>query len=584
MDITNEIKNQMAEIIKNKEIKSVFQPIVSLKTGTIYGYEALSRITLKKCSFNIGEAFEIAEDLNCLWAFEKLCRVNSIKMSSNKPKTAKLFLNADPNIIRDPEFKSGVTHEKLAKYNLDCSDIVFEATERSAIKDIDTFKALLRHYKEQGFCIAVDDVGSGYSGINRIFDLNPQFIKIDMEMIRDIDKDEMKRSFVSALSQFAKDSGISLIAEGIETSAQLETVISLKIDYAQGFYLAKPCEKFQKLNLEIKKEILRLNNTYNKPRYSPAYFNTVAELCSKKPMIFPSTQFSDVYEIMHDPNITEMAIVDDTGRFLGVLTKRQVLQSLSGMYGYTLHARKNVGEVMDTACLTMTLDTPIETAAKMAMARCQPYIYDSIPIVDSTSQIYIGFVSIKDLLLAAVDIQVKRAADCNPLTGLPGNIIIDERVEKLIGNTAPFAIIYFDLDNFKAYNDAYGFTNGDMMIKMVADILTQLCSPDDFCGHIGGDDFVVITNGDKTEDLCKSAFGKFAEDSQNLYSEIDRERGYIVSKNRLGFIEEFPLATLSAAAITNREHPYASIKELSLVIAQTKKRAKQQTGNSLVIT
>ena len=301
-------------------------------------------------------------------------------------------------------------------------------------------------------------------------------------------------------------------------------------------------------------------------------------------MIFPSTQFSDVYEIMHDPNITEMAIVDDTGRFLGVLTKRQVLQSLSGMYGYTLHARKNVGEVMDTACLTMTLDTPIETAAKMAMARCQPYIYDSIPIVDSTSQIYIGFVSIKDLLLAAVDIQVKRAADCNPLTGLPGNIIIDERVEKLIGNTAPFAIIYFDLDNFKAYNDAYGFTNGDMMIKMVADILTQLCSPDDFCGHIGGDDFVVITNGDKTEDLCKSAFGKFAEDSQNLYSEIDKERGYIVSKNRLGFIEEFPLATLSAAAITNREHPYASIKELSLVIAQTKKRAKQQTGNSLVIT
>lgn len=211
MDITNEIKNQMAEIIKNKEIKSVFQPIVSLKTGTIYGYEALSRITLKKCSFNIGEAFEIAEDLNCLWALEKLCRVNSIKMSSNKPKTAKLFLNADPNIIRDPEFKSGVTHEKLAKYNLDCSDIVFEATERSAIKDID--------------------------------------------------KDEMKRSFVSALSQFAKDSGISLIAEGIETSAQLETVISLKIDYAQGFYLAKPSEKFQKLNLEIKKEILRLNNT-----------------------------------------------------------------------------------------------------------------------------------------------------------------------------------------------------------------------------------------------------------------------------------------------------------------------------------
>lgn len=495
MNITNEIQNQMTEIIKSKEIKSVFQPIVSLRNGTVFAYEALSRITLKKCSFNIGEAFEIAQELNCLWAFEKLCRINSIKMSSHKPKSAKLFLNVDPNIIHDPGFKSGVTHEKLEKNNLDCSDIVFEATERSAIKDLDTFKASLAHYKEQGFQVAIDDVGSGYSGINRIFEINPQFIKIDMEIIRDVENDELKRSFVAALSQFAKDSGIALIAEGIETSAQLETVISLKIDYAQGFYLARPSEKFEKISPEVKKEILRLNNTYNKPMYSPAYFNTVAGLCSKKPMIFPSTLFSDVYEIMNDPNITEMAIVDDDGKFLGVLTKRQVLQSLSGMYGYTLHARKNVSEVMDTTCLTVSPDTPIETAAKMAMARCQPYIYDSIPVIDSSTQKYIGFVSIKDLLLAAVDIQVKRAADCNPLTGLPGNIIIDERVERLIGNTKPFAIIYFDLDNFKAYNDAYGFTNGDMMIKMVSDILTHLCNPDDFCGHIGGDDFVVITNG-----------------------------------------------------------------------------------------
>ena len=132
MNITSEINAQMNEIIKNKEIKAVFQPIVSLKNGSVFAYEALSRITLKKCSFNIGEAFEIAQELNCLWAFEKLCRINSIKMSSHKPKTAKLFLNVDPNIIHDPGFKSGITHEKLEKNNLDCSDIVFEATEVSS--------------------------------------------------------------------------------------------------------------------------------------------------------------------------------------------------------------------------------------------------------------------------------------------------------------------------------------------------------------------------------------------------------------------------------------------------------------------
>ncbi|MGN1084059.1 MAG: EAL domain-containing protein, partial [Lachnospiraceae bacterium] len=240
MTITGEIKNQMADLLKNKEIRAVFQPIVSLKSGEVYAYEALSRITLKKCSFTIGEAFEIAQEMNCLWALERLCRINSIKASVDKPKQAKLFLNVDPNIIHDPDFKSGVTRDKLEKYNLSSDDIIFEATERSAIKDMNTFKASLKHYIEQGFCVAVDDVGSGYSGINRIFEINPQYIKIDMEIIRGIEKDELKRSFVSALSQFASDSGIFLIAEGIETPEQLEAVISLKIDYAQGYYLAKP--------------------------------------------------------------------------------------------------------------------------------------------------------------------------------------------------------------------------------------------------------------------------------------------------------------------------------------------------------
>ncbi len=583
MKITNEAKNQMMEILKNKEIKSVFQPIVSLKTGTVFAYEALSRITLKKCAFNISEAFDIAQEMNCLWSFERLCRIHSIKMASDKPKNVKLFLNVDPNIIHDQDFKYGVTHEKLKKNNLECSDIVFEATEHSAIKDLETFKASLKHYREQGFNVAVDDVGSGYSGINRIFEVNPKYIKIDIEIIKDIEKDELKRSFISALSQFAKDSGISLIAEGVETYEQLKTVISLNIDYAQGFYLGKPSEKFKNIPEDIKKEIICLHNEMCTPKFSPSYFNTVNMLCSKKSILPPDATFSKVYELMNNPNITEVAIVDNNEKFLGVLTKRQVLQSLSGMYGYSLHARQNVSGIMDTSCLTITPNTPIETAAKMAMSRCQPYTYDSIPIIDGSSQKYLGFVSIKDLLLAAINIQIKRATDSNPLTGLPGNIVIDEKVENVIKKKIPFSIIYFDLDNFKAYNDAYGFSNGDLMIKAVADTLTELCVGDDFCGHIGGDDFVVITNYDKTEELCEKAFEKFRIRSLNLYSEIDKNRGYIVSKNRSGFVEEFPLATLSAAAITNRNHSFNSLKELSVIIAQTKKQAKQRFGNSLVI-
>ncbi len=583
MMITDEIRNQMTEIIKSKAIKAVFQPIVTLKNGSVFGYEAFSRITLKKCSFNISDAFDIAREMKCLLAFELLCRKLSVKMAVDKPQNTKLFLNLDPDIVLDPEFRSGITVEKLEKKEINYGDIIFEAAESWAVSDIELFKSALKKYRGQGYGVAVSNVCSGYSGINRILDIDPQYIKIDAEMIRDIEKDEMKRSFVSALAQFAGDLGIPLIAQGVESYNQLKTLIELKIDYAQGFYLAKPSEKFEKISQDVKKQIINLSNEHNRARFTPSYLSTVKELCSKKPVLSPDAKFSEAYEIMNDPNATETAIVEENGKFLGVLTKRQVLSALSGMYGYNLNFRKSVGEVMDTSCLIVTEDTPVETASKMAMARCHPYIYDSLPVVDSETQEYRGFVSIKDLLLASVNIQVKRAADCNPLTGLPGNIVIDEKVEKLIGSREPFAIIYFDLDNFKAYNDAYGFTNGDQMIKVVADTLTQFCCEGDFCGHIGGDDFVVITRGDRTESFCRDAFSQFSRKLRELYSEDDRNRGYIVSKNRSGFVEEFPLATLSAAAITNREHSFDSIKELSLIIAKTKKLAKQSAGNSLVI-
>lgn len=583
MMITDEIRNQMTEIIKSKAIKAVFQPIVSLKNGSVFGYEAFSKITLKKCSFNISEAFDIAREMKRLWAFELLCRKLSVKMAVDKPQNTKLFLNLDPDIVLDPEFRSGITVEKLEKNEINYGDIIFEAAESWAVSDIELFKSAFKKYRGQGYGVAVSNVCSGYSGINRILDVDPQYIKIDAEIIRDIEKDEMKRSFVSALAQFAGDLGIPLIAQGVESYKQLKTLIELKIDYAQGYFLAKPSEKFEKISQEVKKQIINLSNELNKAKFTPSYLSTVKELCSKKPILSPDAKFSEVYEIMNDPNATETAIVEDNGKFLGVLTKRQVLSALSGMYGYNLNIRKSVGEVMDTSCLTVTEDTPVETASKMAMARCQPYIYDSLPVVEGQTGEYRGFVSIKDLLLASVNIQVRRAADCNPLTGLPGNIVIDEKVETLIGSREPFAIIYFDLDNFKAYNDAYGFTNGDQMIKVVADTLTHFCCKGDFCGHIGGDDFVVITSGDRTESFCRDAFSQFSIKSRELYSEDDRNRGYIVSKNRSGFVEEFPLATLSAAAITNREHSFESIKELSIVIAKTKKLAKQSAGNSLVI-
>ncbi len=258
MRVTKDIREQFYEVLKKKKVHPVYQPIFSLSDGSVYGYEALSRIDLRDCGFNTEQMFEIAEKLKCLWELESICRKLSIKGAISKPSDTKLFVNVDPNVIHDRKFHSGVTAGYLKKYNMEPNEIVFEITERSSIEDAKTFFKSIQHYKKQNYKIAIDDFGSGLSGPNRVCLLNPDIIKIDMAIIRDIDKDRTKRMFVKSLSVFGKSTGIKILAEGIETPEELKVLINLEIDYGQGYYLAKPASVFVPAADNIVDEIKRL--------------------------------------------------------------------------------------------------------------------------------------------------------------------------------------------------------------------------------------------------------------------------------------------------------------------------------------
>ena len=154
-------KNEVLNIIARKYLKSVYQPIVSLKDGSVLGYEALSRITDKEIKFSIADFFKYASELDCLWEVEKICRTNALNGAGNKPKHTKLFLNVDGNVLQDKQFQTGFTREKLDKYSLSVNDIVFEITERSDFEDSVRMLELMNHYRQQGYQVAIDDLGSG---------------------------------------------------------------------------------------------------------------------------------------------------------------------------------------------------------------------------------------------------------------------------------------------------------------------------------------------------------------------------------------------------------------------------------------
>ncbi len=176
----------------------------------------------------------------------------------------------------------------------------------------------------------------------------------------------------------------------------------------------------------------------------------------------------------------------------------------------------------------------------------------------------------------------------SPLTALPGNVQIQTELKKRLLRKEPFQVLYLDLDNFKAYNDVYGFIKGDEIIKLTARIITKnvhlIEDSDVFVGHIGGDDFVAILDGDIDHDkICQSIIAEFDKEIIKYYNDIDIERGYIEVCNRKGIIEEFPLTSLSIGVVVADKKRFSNILEIGEVGAQVKHLAKTTMGSSYAI-
>ena len=181
-------------------------------------------------------------------------------------------------------------------------------------------------------------------------------------------------------------------------------------------------------------------------------------------------------------------------------------------------------------------------------------------------------------------IRIERNRFANPLTGLSGNVEIQSELNYRLTNRRKIAVIYCDLDNFKAFNDVYGFSKGDSAIKLTADIIRDAVqfegNRDDFIGHIGGDDFVIITSWNKCENICKMIIEDFDKKILFLYNEEDRKKGFITTKNRRGQIINFPVMTISLAVVTNENRDYENALELAEVAAEVKKYVKSLEGSN----
>lgn len=577
--------DEFMEILHKEEIKTVFQPIISLKNGELLGYECLSRGPQESYFENPENLFDYARAIGSLWELEFLCRIKALENVSRSNLNELIFINVDPHIINDENFKKGFTKEFLNKYHINLGNVVFEITEKSAAADIASFSKLIRNYKDQGYKIAIDDAGSGYSGLKLITDIHPHFIKLDMNLIRNIDKEGIKFALIKTFYEFCLVTDIKLIAEGIETENELNALIDIGIEYGQGYYIQKPSDSIPDIDSDLKNHI-QLRNERKKEMYVNRPTTVSVGDISRKNITANSwtTGLSILDTFGQNPSLHGIPVVDDGG-LTGLIMKDKFYSRLGTQYGYALYINRPVRIVMDNRPLCVDYETTIDIVSKMAVARNEESLYDYI-IVTKDSR-YFGIVTVKDLLEKTTEMEVNYARHLNPLSGLPGNMLIEQKLMHFIKDTASFTILYFDINNFKAYNDVYGFENGDRVLQYLAtrlvDTVTSECSCNHFIGHIGGDDFIAIIESYNIENICRNIVDSFDTEILAFYTESDIEKGSFIARNRHNKEEEFGLMSLSIAGVSNKAGSFKDIYQLSEYSSRIKKKCKEHKRSCYII-
>ncbi|NGZ74790.1 GGDEF domain-containing protein [Saccharibacillus alkalitolerans] len=306
----------------------------------------------------------------------------------------------------------------------------------------------------------------------------------------------------------------------------------------------------------------------------------IGEIMEAIPVVDARTKCEAVDELFkRNPKLEGLAIACEDGS-VALMMRVQFYQQIGTRYGFTLFMNRPVGVMSNSRTLLVDEGESITDVSIRAMNRPEEELYDLVLV--SGGDGLRGAVSVRNLLLSVADIRTQVATFMNPLTGLPGNRIIEDRLQQTLG-LEKFSVLYLDLDQFKSYNDGYGFKQGDLLLQATANLLSGIFGqPDSFFGHIGGDDYIAILHHHDYEECCSRAIEEFERLKRDFYRNEDLVKGAVSGENRFGSRGLIPLVSLSIAVVTNRSRHYETIDEIVEESARIKKRCKAVQGSIVV--
>ena len=576
MQASPEIVSMFNSLLDTHALSFEFQPIADIARASVLGYEALMRGPAGSPLRSPDALLRVARSVRRMPDLERQACLGAIAAFGRLGLPGKLFLNLSAPMIeyfaqdRGREMLHGAHASGLASDRL-----VLELTEHERVEDAIGLQTAMKVFGELGVTLALDDFGDGRSSLRLWAQLKPQIVKLDKYFVQGLLGDSSKVEVVRTVLRLADVLGTPLVAEGIEDPAELGMLRDLGCHYAQGYYIgrpaATPASALPSPVLEVlgSGKVSVLPMLERRQQVGPP----VEKLKVSAPAVAPHLPSGELVRLFAaNPELHAIAVVDGE-KPVGLVNRRDFVEKYAQPYHRELYGKRPVSQFMNANPICAERRARLDSLINVLTSGDQRYLHDGFIVTDEGR--YAGIATGESLVRAVTELRIEAARHANPLTLLPGNIPITEHITRLLDARAHFVACYFDLNNFKPYNDLYGYWRGDEMIKLAARTVVRHCDrTQDFVGHVGGDDFVALFQSEDWAERCVRILEQFNHEARSLFDPRELEEGGFHSEDRRGFRAFFPLTTVAVGQVAVAPGEFRDPEEVASAAAAAKKIAK----------
>ena len=574
---------QLHHVLEARRLDTVFQPIFGFREGRMLGYEALVRGPRDSLIQTPAELFAAAAEEGLGVELNLLCIEQMLRAFASSGLAGSLFLNVSPQLIvqRLPDQERAARF--LQSVGVPADRVVIELTENYPTVDFTLVHESLMLYRSMGFRIAIDDLGEGFASLRLWSELRPEYVKADKHFVTGIAGDPVKMQFLRAIQHIADNCGSLVIAEGIENAADFRVVKDIGIACGQGWFIGLPAEA---PGAELPPEARRANEDTRVPVVPTPRLRAGTE-----PRAHDFVRAVDAAEALEplDTLLERFAAAPDLAA-IPVMGRSGVEGVVSRAWADLVGASGDREALAKRPCLEFADRAPIRVEAEMDLAALTAILVESDArrfadgFVIVSGGRYIGMGASRDVMRSLQSSRVLAARYTNPLTLLPGQVPINEHLERLLARRVAFSAWFVEVDQMRGLNDCGGFEMGDALIHAAARLLEEACEPGvDFAGHVAGGRFVVLAQSEDWKARAERLLDAFPDLMRKHVPPDAYARGYFTVKYRDGRQSVRPLPKLVVGILPVLPGAFETRHEVVAAAKRAAEAAKARPASAIYV-